>query len=278
MLIYTMVSYFQKLRRMAQNIRTLSRALPLTLLPLLLLLASCQPKITEQGKRQLLSAAKLVEEGSYATAIDELETFISSYPSSHEAAEAYYILGLSRLQTQNSSQAEHNFESALADADVPILEHYVRMSLANLAFERQDYARAGKYYGRYLDEMPNKPPFHLAYYRYGLSLQALGRWKRADVQFSRVLYLFPQADILRSVQERFGRNHYAIEIGRFSSFELANEQREEFSDLVIDLPQVRRAPEGWCYVNLYGNFSNLAQAQQALEQIRTRVSQARIVP
>ena len=273
-----MFSYFQKLSRMAQNIRTLSRAVTLTLLPLLLLLASCQPKITEQGKRQLLDAAKLVEEGSYVTAIDELKSFIDSYPSSHEASEAYYLLGLSRLQTDNPAQAEQDFQSALDAADVPVLVHYVRMSLANLAFECQDYARAGKYYGRYLDKLPRRAPFYLAYYRYGLSLQAQGRWKKADVQFSRVLYLFPQADILRSVQERFGRNHYAIEIGRFSSFELANEQREEFSDLVIDLPQVRRAPEGWCYVNLYGDFSNLAQAQQALEKIRPRIQQARIVP
>ncbi|NIA06716.1 MAG: tetratricopeptide repeat protein [Actinobacteria bacterium] len=263
---------------MAQNIRTFPGAVSLALLPLLLLLASCQPKITEQGKRQLLNAAKLVEEGSYVPAIDELERFIDTYPSSHEAAEAYYMLGLSRLQTDDSAQAEQNFESALSAAEVPVLEYYVRMSLANLAFERQDYSRAGKYYGRYLDELPHKAPFYLAYYRYGMSLQALGRWKQADVQFSRVLYLFPQADILRSVQERFGRTHYAIEIGRFSSFELAGRQREEFSDLVIDLPQVRRSTEGWCYVNLYGNFSNLAQAEQALEQIRPRVSQARIVP
>ena len=263
---------------MAQNMRTYSGAVPLTLLPLLLLLASCQPKITAQGKRQLLDAAKLVEQGSYVTAIDELESFIHSYPSSHEASEAYYLLGLSRLQTHNPDQAQLNFESALADADVPVLEHYVRNSLANLAFERQDYASAGKYYGRYLDELPHEAPFHLAYYRYGLSLQATGRWKKADVQFSRVLYLFPQADILRSVQERFGRTNYAIEIGRFSSFELASKQREEFSDLVIDSPQVRRAPEGWCYANLYGDFSNLDQAQQALEKIKPRIPQARIVP
>ena len=261
---------------MAQNTRAFYRAVSLMLLPLLL--ASCQPKITEQGKRQLIDAAGLVQQGSHGRAIDELQRFLQEYPSSHEAAEAHYLLGLARVRTDQLAQAEEDFETALRGADVPILEYYVRLSLANLAFERQDYARAGKYYGRYVDELPRRAPFHLAYYRYGLSLQALGQWKQADVQFSRVLYLFPQADILRSVQDRFGRTNYAIEIGRFSSFELAAKQREEFSDLVIDLPQVRRAPEGWCYVNLYGDFSNLAQAQQALEKIRPRIQQARIVP
>ena len=234
--------------------------------------------MTEQGKRQLRDAAKLVEEKSYVSAIDQLEKFIDSYPSSHEVGEAYYLLGLSRLRSGQPDQAEHDFETALAAADVPILEHYARLSLADLAFKQRDYHKATKFYDHYLDKLPRRAPFHLAYYRYGISLQAVGRWKQADVQFARVLYLFPQADILTSVQERFGRTHYAIELGRFSSYESANKQREELADMVVDLPQVRHTPDGWCYVNLYGEFSDLAQAQKALEQIKPRIDQARIVP
>jgi len=261
---------------MAQNTAAFYGAVSLTLLPLLL--ASCQPKITEQGKHQLIAAAGLVQQGSHRRAIDELQSFLQEYPSSYEAAEAHYLLGLARVRTDQLAQAEDHFETALHGADVPILEYYVRLALANLAFERQDYARAEKYYGRYVDKLPRRAPFHLAYYRYGLSLQALGRWKQADIQLARVLYLFPQADILTAVQERFGYTHYAIQLGRFSSFDLASRQREDLSDLDIPLPQVRRAPEGWCYVNLYGNFSNLAQAQQTLQRITPRLPQACIVP
>ena len=249
----------------------------LILLPLVL--ASCQPRITEQGKRQLVDAADLLQQGSSdAQAVEQLERFIDAFPRSYEVAEANYLLGTSRVRTNQFAKAQENFESALARADVPILEHYVRLSLANLAFERQNYAQAGKYYGRYLDHLPRREPFQLAYYRYGLSLQALGRWKHADVQFSRVLYLFPQADILPSVQKRFGRTHYAIELGRFPSFDAAAEQRQQFADLDIPLPQVRRTSDGWSYVNLYGRFAKLAQARQVLEKIQPRIQQARIVP
>ena len=260
---------------MAQS-KEVYTAILLMLLPLVL--ASCQPRITEQGKRQLIDAANLLQQGSDAQAVVQLERFIDAFTRSYEVAEANYLLGISRVRTNQFAGAEENFDSALARADVPILEHYVRLSLANLAFERRDYVRAGKYYGRYLDRLPRREPFHLAHFRYGLSLQALGQWKQADVQFSRVLYLFPRADILTGVQERFGKTHYAIELGRFSSFDSAAEQRQQFADLDIPLPRVRRTSDGWSYVNLYGSFSKLAQAQQVLEQIKPRIQQARIVP
>jgi len=263
---------------MARTTRKFSGAVSLVLLVFPILLASCQPRITEQGKRQLRAAAKLIEEKSYAVATDELNQFLKSYPASHEVCEAYYLLGLSRVYSDQLDQAQDDFESALATADVPILAYYARMSLANLAFEQQDYSTAVKFYGPYFDKLPRRAPFHLAYYRYAQALQAVGQWKQADVQFSRILYLFPEAQIVPSAQELFGQTHYAIELGRFTSFELADQQRQEFPDLATELPRVIRSRDGWYYVNLYAKFSDLVQAKEALEQIKPRLDQARIVP
>lgn len=268
---------FQKIGQMARNTRTSSGAVSLLLLVLPMLLASCQPHITDQGKRQLRNAAKLVEEESYVAAIDELSDFLETYSASDELCEAYYLLGLAHARLGQFDQARDDFESALDTVDVPIVEYYTRISLANLAFENQDYSRAVKFYDRYLDKMPRRAPFHLAYYRYGQALQARGKWKQADVQFSRILYLFPQAQIFSSAQQHFGQTHYAIELGRFPSFELAEQQRQEIPDLASGLPQARRTSDGWYYVNLYGEFGDLVQANKALEQIEPRLGQARIV-
>ncbi len=256
-----------------------SRILCLLLLFSLLACASCRTRITEQGKRQLRSAADLVKQASYDAAADELGKFLEAYPRSDEVGEAHYMIGLCRVHISQPHQAERAFNSALAVADVPILKHYVRLSLANLAFERQDYPTAGEFYGSYFDDLPRREPFHLAYYRYGLVLQAIGQWKQADVQFARILRLFPEADILPSVRKHFGSSHYAIELGRFPSPELASRQRREFADLSPQLhAQAQRGPDGWQYVNLYGEFPDLERAKEALAGIKPRLAQARIVP
>ena len=174
--LYTLcLDVFMKIGQMARNTRTSSGAVSFLLLVLPMLLASCQPHITDQGKRQLRDAAKLVEEESYVAAIDELSDFLQTYPASDELCEAYYLLGLAHVRLGQFDQAREDFESALDTVDVPIVEYYTRMSLANLAFENQDYSKAVKFYDRYLDKMPRRPPFHLAYYRYGQALQAFGK-------------------------------------------------------------------------------------------------------
>ena len=263
---------------MAQIQRQLPSRLIHLLLVLPVLLASCQAQIDDQGKRQLRGAAKLIQEKSYATAADELKEFVKTYSASDEIGEAYYLMGLCRVYTNQLDGAGNDFASALAAADVPILEHYVRISLANLAFERQGYSTASEFYGTYLDKLPRRAPFDLAYYRYGLALQATGQWKQADVQFSRVLYLFGGSDIRPSTQEHFNKTHYAIELGSFESLELADRQRQELPDLVTQLPQVRYRRDGWRYVNLYGKFTDLVQAKKAMENIKKQIAQARIVP
>ena len=248
------------------------------LLALPLLLASCRAQIDEQGKRQLRGAAKLIQEKSYPAAADELKEFLEAYPASDEIGEAYYLMGLCRVYTNQLAGAGNDFQSALAEADVPILEHYVRISLANLAFERQDYSTASKFYGTYLDKLPRRAPFDLTYYRYGLALQATGQWKQADVQFARVLYLFRLSEIRPSAEQHFNKTHYAIELGSFPSFELADRQRQELPDLAPQLRQVRYRRDAWRYVNLYGKFPDLVQAKEALQKIKARIAQARIVP
>ena len=243
-----------------------------------LLLVSCRAQIDDQGKRQLRGSAKLIQEKSYPAAADKLKAFLEAYPASDEIGEAYYLMGLCQIYNNQPDSAGNDFQSALAEADVPILEHYVRISLANLAFERQDYSTASKFYGTYLDKLPRRAPFDLTYYRYGLALQATGQWKQADVQFARVLYLFRLSDIRTSAEQHFSKTHYAIELGSFPSSELAERQRQEHPDLATELPQVKYRRDGWRYVNLYGSFPDLVQAKQALEKIKTQIAQARIVP
>ena len=250
------------------------------LLPILgLALASCRPGITEQGKRELRVAAGTFKEGSYAEAVDDLERFIEAYPRSDEVAEARYLIGLCRIHTGEPEQARQEFRLALPAADVPILERYVRLSLANLAFERRDYSSAGKFYESYLDKLPRRAPFHLAYYRYGLALQAGGQWKLADLQFARVYQIFPEAEIISAVDQHFGQTHYAIELGRFGSFELAQGQRERLAEWAGELHwHLDRAGAVWEYVNYYGKFPDLRRAEEALGKVKPRLGQARIVP
>ena len=241
--------------------------------------ASCRPGITEQGKRELRSAAGTINQGSYSDAADQLEEFIEAYPRSDEVAEARYLIGLCLIHTGRPDQAQQQFRLALPLADVPVLEQYVRLSLANLAFENREYTTAGEFYGTYLDNLPPRPPFHLAYYRYGLALQATGQWKLADLQFARIFQVFPQVDIIPAVRQHFGQTHYAIELGRFGSFDLAQRQRERLPDWASELHwQLERAPDAWKYVNYYGKFSDYRRAQEALGKIKPHLSQARIVP
>ncbi len=259
--------------------RIFTRTAILPLITVLLACASCRPDITEIGKRQLRSAADLVNEGAYDAAAEKLDKVIKAYPASGEVGEAQYMIGLCRVHTGQTDLAQLAFSDALDVADVPILEYYIRLSLANLAFESRKYSVAREFYGPYIDNLPRREPFQLAYYRYGLMLQANGQWKQADVQFARIMQIFPETDILPSVRTHFGHTHYAIELGRFLSAELAASQRREFTDL-SPKPywKTKHTPDGWQYVNLYGEFPDRQQAEHALGQIKPRLAQARIVP
>lgn len=257
--------------------------IPETLTWLLILIAfsqaACSDRITDKGKRQLRWAAQLIAQDSYSQAKAELGKFLQANPTGPEASEAHYMLGLCAVYADQPEQAQNDFSSALPAADLPILRHYIRLSLANLAFERQDYRQACEYYGSYLDQLPRRPPFDLAYYRYGLALQTTGQWKQADIQFARFTYFSPQAQLAHQARQLFGKTHYALEIGRFSSFEQAAMQRTALEQLPEKTYwSLYWTDQGWAYVNLYGQFADLTKAKEALDILKPRIDQARIVP
>lgn len=249
------------------------------LLILLLQLSGCNSLVSDQNKRQLRDAAKLLEQESYPDASAKLEKLLQQGPPTTAASEAHYMLGLCNVPMQQPDQARRSFQNALQNTDLPILKHYIRLSLANLAFEQQDYSKAAQLYGPYLDSLPRRPPFHWAYYRYGLVLQATGNFKQADVQFARIIHLFPDTDVFDSARNHFGKTHYTIELGHFPSLELAEQQQKEFPDLAEKIISVTRPTTGnWFYVNLYGKFETFPEAKQALASIKNIAGQARIVP
>lgn len=254
--------------------------------PLLLVLpilaaqfAGCNHYVSEQAKHQLRQSAKLVQKNANAQATRKLLTLLEEQPPNAAASEALYLLGICHLRSGQTDQARRSFRQALDVAEVTTLQHYLSLSLANLAFEQGDYAAAARLYGSYLDSLPRRSPFQWAHYRYGLTLQTVGKWKQADVQFSRILHLFQQSDAYDSAWKHFGHTHYTIELGRFPSPELAQEQRRQFPDLADQIvPAAGHEPDNWFYVNNYGKFEKLDQAKQALASIKQIAGQARIVP
>ena len=264
----------------------ITRFFPAATAPLLLVLpvlpvqfAGCNYYVSEQAKHQLRQSARLVQKDSYAEAADKLRPLLEQEPPNPAASEALYLLGICNLNSGKTDQARRNFHQALDVTEIPILRHYLNLSLANLAFERGDYAKAGKLYGPYIDSLPRRSPFHWAHYRYGLALQTVGKWQQADVQFSRIMHLFPRSDAYESAWQHFGHAHYTIELGRFPSPELAQEQKRQFPDLADQIASAAiHEPDTWSYVNNYGKFENFAQAKQALASIKQIAGQARIVP
>ena len=176
-----------------------------SVLAIFALAAGCQGQLSVQARERLQSAYASYDAGNDAETIDLMDKFLASDTSSPRADEAHYLRGMARYRRSDLVGAKEDLEAAVAKTDNKDLRARARITLGDIAYQGDDLALAERLYRSAQAEIEQgRQPSDRAYFQLGCVLQKQGRWKEADVQFDRVVYLFAGSDL---AAEAAGRTH-----------------------------------------------------------------------
>lgn len=184
---------------------------------LLLACVGCQESLSPQAKQWLQSGYTASAAGQHQAVITNADAFLSEYGRSKRADEAYYLRGLAKYHLGDPSGAREDLKAALARTNKPELQGKAALALGDLAWEADDMTTAVDMYQMALDHMDRsvRPADHAAY-RLGCVLQRLGRWREADLPFSRVMELFPDSELANRSSRRVHGRAWAIQLAAFA--------------------------------------------------------------
>ena len=148
-------------------------------------LAGCQGALSPQAEQLLQSGYAASSRADHQAVVAKMDAFIAQNDRSRRADEAYYLRGLAKYGLEDRAGARADLSE----------ENAYREALANLS-ERQ-------------------PPADHAYYRLGSVLQRQGRWEQADVQFSRVLFLFSDSELGQRARRRVHSTAWTIQVAAY---------------------------------------------------------------
>lgn len=142
--------------------------------------------------QQLLTAGRSAYlSGDDVTTTRCMNQFLSDNPRSSRADEAHYYRGLARYRQKDLSGAQGDFYEVVQHSSSGGLKALSQKAIADIAYDREDMGLALSMYTQALAGMDqSKRPVDEVRYRLGQTLQRLGRWHDADLQFDRLIYQF----------------------------------------------------------------------------------------
>ena len=152
----------------------------------------------------------------------------------------------------------------------PELRGKAALALGDLAWDAEDMPTAADRYRTAVDNMNAsvRPADHAAY-RLGCALQRLGRWEDADLQFSRVMELFPSEELAERSARRIHGQSWTIQIAAFDDRARAEAAVKELADQGVRAdvsPAMGRGKP--VFVVQSGRFATWEQATAALPSIK----------
>ncbi len=246
-----------------------SRFLPALILPAVCLGAlGCN---TPPDAQQLvLDAYAAYNTGQDEQAKAKATRFLKEYPSRPEAAEAHLIRGLSYFRQKEFLQARLDLSTALEQSRQRQLLSKAHFVLGEIALRNGQRDQAIKHYRSCLEEVETgQPPSAQAHYRLGTLLLQKGQFRQADIQFSRLMYLFPDSDLTKRARRLFNAEAWAVQAGLFDSSASADARVSKLTRSGLHARKQEQLAEGeLVYAVLVGRFPTADEAQAVLPEVR----------
>ncbi len=236
-----------------------------------LLGAGCQSQLTPQAKQLLESGTEAYVRGDRKTAVRQMDAFLQQAGRSHRAAEAFYIRGLAKYDLKDYAGAKSDLSEAVDRASSRPLRAKAALSLGDLAYETGDVKLAESMYRTAIDNLedPKLSPADHAHYRLGCALQRQGRWRQADVHFSRVIYHFRGTELARRSRKRLHAKAWTIQAGAYADYDNASAAANRLRTARPETRIASAVPSGRLrYVIEIGRYSTFEQAQAVLPEVK----------
>lgn len=247
----------------------ISRYLHVLILPAICLAAwGCD---TPPDAQQLvLDAYAAYNTGQDEQAKTQATRFLQEYPSRPEAAEAHLIRGLSHFRQKEFLQAKLDLTTALEQSRQPSLLSKARFVLGEIALRSGNQEEAIEHYRSCLEQVETgQPPSAQAHYRLGTLLLQKGQFRQADVQFSRLMYLFPDSDLTKRARRLFNAEAWSVQAGLFDSSASADSRVSQLTRSGLHARKQEQLAEGeLVYAVLVGRFPTAEEAQAILPEVR----------
>ncbi len=256
------------------------RAVATGMVLLVNLMVGCQ-HLPPSAAQRVKQADVAYRAAGYEQARHIASLVIDKHPLKIETAEAYYLRGLSNLKLRRRSSAASDFRSALKLCERRDLEVFVRLELANLAFDSGAYREAMTQYANVINELPTEVPSDEVWYRYGVALQRYGDFGRSRQALLRAAGDRRPRPVNGSAWRKMTWQHdyFTVQCGAFATARSATAARDALrrkgipaSVTTVSADRVTR------HVVQTGRYSDFPAARSALASIRRVQSDAFIIP
>lgn len=190
------------------------------LIGLLLVLCAggCTQELSPEAQSALAAGKISYQAGDDAACVGQMNRYLTMTSSTKFADEGYYWRGLSRLRQRDYVNARGDFSSAIEQTGRNDIKGLALKGLGDVAFATGDMPLAVTAYGDAIGLIiPREKPADEARFRLGVALQLVGRWTDADLQFSRLIFLFEGSDLAAKATRLFHATGWTVQAGAFKT-------------------------------------------------------------
>ena len=245
----------------------------------LLAVAGCNNELSPQSQQQLAAARAAYQAGDDKAVLSLMDQFLQDNYRPARGEQGYYLRGLSRYRQQDIKGARADFEQTAGGSKDAQLRGQALKALGDICYDQDDFPTAAEMYRQALDNLAESAsPADAARFRLGVCLQRLGQWSQADLQFSRLIFLFPSGDMAAAAGRHIHATAWTIEVQSFrqkgGAEVLAMELRiKSFSGVVVEPIS---AEGGMMFAVRLGRFAAYQQAAEQLDAVKAIYSDAHI--
>ena len=191
-------------------------------------LAGCTQPLTPEGRRLLQSAQQAYQARHDDQVIQAADRLLADYPRAAEADEAMYWRGLARYRRGETAAAGADLSQALRMTRRKDLAGLAHKALGDLAFDAGEPGQAEEHYRQAIEDLPTgKGPQDEVLYRHGQSLQRLGRWTDADLEFSRLIHRFEGTELANRSARLIHAQAWTVQAAALQSRTQARQRADE---------------------------------------------------
>ncbi len=239
-------------------------------------LPACNGPISPQARDLLQNGLDTYNRGDDRATLERMNEFIDQHGEGPGADEAYYLRGLSRYRTGDRDGAEKDLRQALDRTARKDLRIGALKALGDLSYDNGQMSGAEDFYNKALDIQPHaEHPADEIFYRLGCALQRMGRWRDADVPFSRLNYYFEGSDLAQRADQRVFSRAWMVQAGAFRAGANARNVRDKLLKRNFPVEAKPSIIEGNLhYLVLVGRYTRYKQASQICSRVRRIVDGA----
>jgi len=257
-------------RNDCRMLRRASITIMLACLSASLVVGGCGGAAPRQGRRLLAESQNSLVRRDYSDTIKKADRFLREYGGTREAGRAYYLRGKAKLSLSNISGARSDLQEAVRRSGNADVRANARLALGQMAFDGGQMLLAEELYRAAIADIEvGKPPGDHAHYRLGCVLQRRGLWKRAELEFRKVVEYFANTELARRSSRRVNATAWTVQAGAFRNEPRAASlvKKLRAGGLVPDVRPVlgKSGPLFVVVVNRYGTYQ---QAVKALSSVK----------